>query len=689
METQGEAIGEDEEGLGDPRRMAVLDRVMDLRSEIADEFDRMAELASRALGAPVAQINFVLPQAQVSLSSVGPDDWSGPREVDLDASFCQHIVREGHALLVEDAPQDPRVAENRATVEAGVVSYAGMPLRVDSSLVLGSLCVVDFQPRIWTSKDMGLLREVADFVERELRRRLSSASDVLLLASLVETAPHPIASTSLAGTVQSWNGAAADLFGYTTEEALGMDVRTLVPESFESVAREALVRAAGGSTVRGEAPLLAASGQEIPALVSAAPIPDVTGATVGIGLMAEDLREQKQAREALRASDAKLQQAQKMEAIGRLAGGVAHDFNNILAVINGNVQLALLDLPDASDTRELLQEVDQASTRARDLVRQLLTFSRQQDTSPQKISLVEALENTRRILERIIGGDVAVEWDMRGDFTVFVDPVELGQVIMNLAVNARDAMPGGGTFSVECEELRISDGGDARFPALPPGGYALLSVADTGEGIPPEVQERIFDPFFTTKEEGKGTGLGLSTVYGIVTKAGGSLNVRSELGVGTRFHIALPIVADSPLGERERPTAQTRDDRAAAGSETVLLVEDDPAVRSVAKRILERSGYVVTVASDGSEAWESLSRDPEGVDLVLTDVSMPRMDGIELTRRIRRLPNPLPVILSSGRPEDAEGADDGLTAFLQKPYDPAGLSEIVRRTLDGPAGTPG
>ncbi len=392
--------------------------------------------------------------------------------------------------------------------------------------------------------------------------------------------------------------------------------------------------------------------------------------------VARDITEQIQLEEQLR-------QSQKMEAIGQLAGGVAHDFNNILTVISGNAQLALMDSSTASDElRASINYIAAAAERGANLTKQLLLFGRKQVMQPHDLNLNEVVTNVARMLQRIIGEDVRLQLDLHpGSVTACADAGMLDQVLMNVAVNARDAMPDGGSLIIQTGEEVVEES-EARFhPDAAPGRYARLSVRDTGNGMTPEILSRVFEPFFTTKEPGKGTGLGLATAFGIVKQHHGWISVSSEPGRGTEFQIFLPA-SDGftvlPVSERELAAPH--------GSETVLLVEDDPPVRLLARTALERHGYSVLEAANGPDTLKLWDEHGGSVALLLTDLVMPGgMSGQQLARRLQRERKSLKVIFASGYSKEIAGGSLTLKPgehFLQKPYLPDDLLETVRRCLD-------
>jgi PAS domain S-box-containing protein len=390
---------------------------------------------------------------------------------------------------------------------------------------------------------------------------------------------------------------------------------------------------------------------------------------------AADVTEQRQLEE-------QLQQAQKMESVGRLAGGVAHDFNNLLTVINGMADLMLGDLAEDHPMRPDLAQIRQAGERAAALTGRLLAVSRRQILKPEVIDLNALVTGLRDMLQRLVGEEVALVLELTADLTsIKADPGQIEQVLLNLVVNARDAMPDGGTLTIETRTVQLDAGYAAEHPGTHPGPHAMLSVLDTGTGMDESVRRRIFEPFFTTKPQGKGTGLGLSMVYGIVKQSGGSIWFHSEPGLGSRFTIYLPRVggAVTPWPAPPPPSAVAR------GHETVLVVEDEPPLRELAARILAAAGYTVLQAANGPDALALIAGHAATVDLVFTDVVMPGMNGRELAARLSVLRPSMRVLYTSGYTEDAilrHGVLDDPSRFLSKPYTPAVLRRRIREALD-------
>jgi PAS domain S-box-containing protein len=477
------------------------------------------------------------------------------------------------------------------------------------------------------------------------------------------------------------NLAMEEMTGYSRGELLSMNVSDLYvrPEEREKVVQE--VASSTGKTTT-ELNFRKKDGTEIVVSDTKVPVRDHTGKVLYFDGIIEDITGRKESEREKAALEEQFRQSQKMEAIGRLAGGVAHDFNNLLTIIKGNSQLSLMEMKADDPLRGNIEEIHKASDRAATLTRQLLAFSRRQILEMKVLDLNTTLRELEKMLHRVIGEDVELVTYMAEDLgRIKADPGQIEQVIMNLAVNARDAMPRGGKLTIETANLVLDEAYARRHVAVKPGHYVMLSVSDTGVGMTPEVKERIFEPFFTTKEKGKGTGLGLSTVYGIVKQSGGNIWVYSEPGQGATFKLYFPRV-DEPLDEMEKKVVQEELSR---GSETILVVEDNDEVRKLAVRVLEKQGYNVLEASTGEEALLLCKSWKEPIHLLLIDVVMPGMSGWELVEKLRYVRGDFKALFMSGYTDNTiahHGVLEKGVNYIQKPFTVEGLARKVRGILN-------
>jgi two-component system cell cycle sensor histidine kinase/response regulator CckA len=414
---------------------------------------------------------------------------------------------------------------------------------------------------------------------------------------------------------------------------------------------------------------------------------DESGHVVAVEGVTRDITERIEAAKALRERDDQLRQSQKMEAIGRLAGGIAHDFNNLLTAITGFSNLLLDDEVLAGlPAREDVQEIKNAAQRASALTQQILAFSRRQSLQPSVVSVNELLEETAPLLRRTMGEHIALSTSLGSDlWPIKVDPNQFNRVVVNLAVNARDAMPSGGRLSLQTENVRLSDSFRDQDPVCAPGEYVRISFRDTGTGIDPEVLPHIFEPFFTTKKPEEGTGLGLSTVYGIVKQSGGSITVDSNAGEGTTFRVFLPRAQDEPTEDADEDTPEEDEHPAAPTGHSILIVESEDSVRNLVKRVLASLGYTVTAAANGLDAIAMLKSSQGTVDLLIVDAVLPGdMDGSQVATVARRIHGELPVLVVSGYARNAppDGGRPGSPTFhLDKPFTPKELARKVREVL--------
>ncbi|WP_372421422.1 PAS domain S-box protein [Salinarimonas chemoclinalis] len=503
------------------------------------------------------------------------------------------------------------------------------------------------------------------------------------LRSILDTAPDAIVLIDERGRVESFGRAAERLFGYRADEVIGRNVAMLMPTPYREAhdGHLARYRRTGERHVIGTGRVAEArrkDGGIFPIELSVGEV-EIDGARLFTGFV-RDLT-------ARRRMEQELRQAQKMEAMGQLTGGVAHDFNNLLTVILGNLEMLEARISDARQS-DLVREARGAAELGAQLTERLLAFGRRQQLEPRPIAPRALLEDLAPLLRRTLGETIEVEIRTAPDLRrTLVDPGQLQNALINLALNARDAMPGGGRLVIEARTVAVSAGGEGASPEVGPGCWVLLLVGDTGAGMPRAVAERAFEPFFTTKEPGAGTGLGLSMVYGFVRQSQGHALIDSAPGRGTTVRMYLPCADEAP--EEDAPATTALDAYRARG-ETILVVEDQPRVRRLAVARLRELGYAVLEAPDGPAALERLA-EPGRVDLVLTDVVMPGgITGDALAARARALRPGVKVVLTSGYAEpdaDRGAAADG-GAFLKKPYTACELGRVLRRTLAGSEPSP-
>jgi two-component system, cell cycle sensor histidine kinase and response regulator CckA len=528
--------------------------------------------------------------------------------------------------------------------------------------------------------------ESAVVLATDITERRAADATRSRLASIVASSDDAIISRSVDGVILTWNRGAEKLTQYSAEEAVGMPIARLYPpeEAAYLTTRRAGVDA-GGALEQFEMSVMRKDGSHVEVSITSSVLVNDEGVNIGASIIARDITERRRAEAALRRSGEQLLQVQKMEAVGSLAGGVAHDFNNVLSVILSYTSLITNDLAPLDPVRVDLAEVHKAGLRAKALVHQLLAFSRQQVLQPVVLDVNHVVMGIETMLRRLLREDIHLSLStspLAG--RVYADPGQLEQVITNLAVNARDAMPNGGNLSVETAQLVVDESCASEHPGAAPGRYVMLTVTDTGTGMDASTKRRIFEPFFTTKELGKGTGLGLSTVYGIVKQSGGHVRVSSTLGQGTSFHVYLPRTDRT----YEAPPSMVAPATIRRGTETILLVEDEEQVRNVARQILRKQGYTVLEAQNGGEAFLLCEQVTTNIDLLLTDVVMPRMSGRQLAERLALLRPAMKVLYMSGYTSDTivhHGVLDTGIDFLQKPLMPDELASRVRQVLDGSA----
>ncbi len=542
--------------LNDPARLRLLRDASRPRPFPASAYDSLTRVAAQALDVPIVLVSLVDDRGQFFHGASGLlGEIAVCRSTPLSHSFCKHVVTSGSMLVIEDSRSHPLVCNNPVIDELGVVGYLGIPLTTSDGHTLGSLCAITHVPRAWTPRDESMLRDLSEMVisDLELRAELShredsaQATDPSVTAEGLPTRGVDILDHMLEGAValdRQWrvtlaNRSATRLTRLSRATVVGQELWTLAPMLVGTPIEQMLREAASSRRALEAETYLPEEKRWFE--IRAVP------ARHGLAVYFTDTTERRRAIEALGVREDQLRQAQKMEAIGTLAGGVAHDFNNLLTVIRANCELLLDDRDADAPWYEELSDIREAVSRAALLTQQLLAFGRKQPIAPTHVDLGMTVETLSPMLRRLIPREINIETKAAQALpTVFIDKGQAEQVIINLLVNARDAMPDGGTVSVECMPLTLTSSMSMPGITVPAGHWVQLLVRDSGVGIPREHLSRIFDPFFTTKELGKGTGLGLSTVFGIVHKAGGLISVDSHVGRGTRVRIFLPASSFDP-----------------------------------------------------------------------------------------------------------------------------------------------
>lgn len=508
---------------------------------------------------------------------------------------------------------------------------------------------------------------------RTLDIPLLNATASAQLAAIIQSSADAIVSKQLDGTVLSWNRSAERIFGYSAEEMVGGSIYRLVPPELNEEEAEILERVARGEQITHyETTRIRKDGVRITISLSISPVFDPDGNIVGVASIKRDITESRRLEQVLR-------QSAKMESIGRLAGGLAHDFNNNLHALSGFAHLIGRDPSLSPSARKDLLQIHKVAERMASLTHQLLAFARQQVLAPRTVNLAENVADALPMLQRLIGSNYIIQLEQEdGKRLVRVDPAQLVQVLMNLVTNARDAMPDGGRIQLRTASMRVDDQPvlDMGRSSIPHGDYVVLEVADHGVGISPHDLAHLFEPFFTTKEVGRGTGLGLATVEGIISQSKGHIQIETAVGKGSTFRVLLPV--SDPAEQKSPPPSGISHHLDVR--ERVLVVDDDENVRSVIGRLLQLEGYEVTMVANGQEALEFLEGNG-AVDLVITDIVMPVMGGVELTERVAQQFPGIPIVWMSGHPSGTgpnEVHSKPGQLFLQKPIAPALLFETAR-----------
>ena len=601
-------------------------------------------------------------------------------------TLTAYVVKHDKALLVTD--EVIRKLEDTGVVDrVGSPSkiWLGVPLKVGQEIT-GALVVQSYtDEHAYDETD----REVLQFVSNQIgisieRKRAEEAlkASEERYRTLIENQQEGIGIVDLEERFVFANPAAHNIFGVPPGSLAGQRLQKFVGQKNSDVLIAQTQLRKSGKKSNYEISIIRPDGESRTLVVLATPKLDVKGRIVATFGIFRDITERKRAEQALRESEEQLRQSQKMEAVGRLAGGIAHDLNNLLTGVTGYSDLLATKISPDGPLKKYIAEIQGAAQRAASLIGQLLAFSRKQILQLEVISLNETVRRMEDMLQRVIGKEIELIASLNPDLgRVRANPGQIDQVIMNLAVNARDAMPRGGRLTIETANIFLDESYARKHPEAHPGPYVMLSVSDTGEGMDKETQRRIFEPFFTTKEVGKGTGLGLSTIYGIVKQNGGTIWIYSKPGHGSTFKIYLPRIDQDEPASRPAPSESDTD----RGAETILVAEDEDIVRKLAEEILQDCGYTVLSVADGKEALSLSEKHSGSIDLLVTDIIMPGMDGRQLAERLSRQWPEIKVLYISGYTDDVvirPGELDADTEFLQKPFTSQTLTTKIRKILN-------
>ncbi len=632
----------------------------------------------------------IIPDATVAVDEQGKILEVNPQTLELFGYSRKELVGKGIEMLVPERHRDRHHAHRASFAAQPKVRRMGAGLELFGRKKNASEFPVEISlSPIKTEQGLVVLSAIRDVTDRkriesELRNaheELQQRSDRELwesrarLSLIVDSSDDAIIGKDLDGMITSWNKGAERIYGYTAKEAIGSPIDLIAPGDRPNEMPEILRKIRRGESVEHfETMRKTRNGRRLHVSISVSPIRKSSGEILGASVIARDITDQRRA-------ESQLRQAQKMEAVGRLAGGVAHDFNNVLSIITACTDLLRNRIPEAS--RELLENVQTAAQRGATLTRQLLTFSRKHTIQTSVFDVNARLDEVNRLLTPLMGDDVEIALNRRTQAAIIeADPVEFDHVLFNLAVNSRDAMPHGGKFILETNTVEFDAPFVRQHPQVLAGKYVLIAVSDTGTGMDEETVSHIFEPFFTTKEAGKGTGLGLATVYGIVRQSGGYVWVYSEPGRGTTFKIYFPC-AEEKLGITAQPA--TEPVAASHRGATILLVEDDNIMRSLTRRMLEEQGYKVVEAPDGKTALDVVENYKGEIDLMLSDVVMRGMSGPELGNQMSRLHPAIKIVYMSGYTGELISRRDPLqpgVVLLEKPFTQNTLLKVIADVLE-------
>ena len=650
--------------------------LLELGPNFDSNINRLTALCGELLGATCALYNRLQGDLLCSLGQ-----WQTPpgfKSEDVPAGhICYDVIRDNRedAVVITNLSRTS-YAESDPNVRAyGLQTYMGCAVKCEGKAA-GSLCVVyntNYQP---TDDDRRILGIIASAIGNEDTRKQAEA-ELNRRMTAIEQTPESVVITDTEGRILYVNPVFERVTGYSRAEAIGQTPRLLKSNRQDSAFyRELWAKISTGEVWRGRFINKKKDGALFTEDAVIAPVRNEKGTVTNYIAIKRDISHELEL-------EIQYRQTQKIDSIGRLAGGVAHDFNNILAVICGHTDLALAQLSPDAPLRSNLECIRESAERAANLTRQLLAFARQQVIEPRRINLNELIVNLNKMLHRLIGEDIKLVTQTAPDLgQIKADPNQVEQVLLNLVVNARDAMPEGGTLTIRTDNVTL-DEDYARRHLVTPGDYVMVSVSDTGAGMTDEVKQHLFEPFFTTKEQGKGTGLGLATCFGIIQQSNGHIHSDSQVDKGTQFKIYLPRVlgVEDSIPSREAPVSLPQ------GTETILLAEDEPSLRQLMARVLRTQGYTVLEAADGHEALTLAQANGAKIQLLLTDVIMPGLSGKTLAEWLGQVNPAVRVLFISGYINNNAVRDSMSkpgTFFLQKPFNPLDLTEKVREAIEAP-----
>jgi two-component system cell cycle sensor histidine kinase/response regulator CckA len=658
------------------RRLSALREYRLLDTSPDQTLDDLTALAAYICEAPISLISLVDEERQWFKSNLGMSVCETPR----DASFCGHAILASEPLIVPDAAADERFVDNPlVTGEPFIRFYAGTPLVTPEGQAIGTLCIIDRVPRILSALQLEALRVLSRQVmaQLELRRHMREllATQRALEASearnraLFDYAPDGIVVTDAQAYYLDGNPSVCRMLGLSRDELIGLHASDIVTPTEVEYIEPTLSAIRARSDFRREWQFRRKDGSVFAAEVMATTMPD--GNLLG---MIRDITER-------RALEQQFFRAQRMESLGTLAGGIAHDLNNVLAPILLSLEM-LREVVVDEDGREFLGLLQGSAQRGAELVKQVLSFARGVEGERIAVDLAHLVRDLLSVMRETFPKSISVRFKPPHDlWTVTGDPTQLHQVILNLCVNARDAMPNGGRITLSLENVVLDESYATMHLEARPGSYVVTRVADTGPGIPAEIRDRIFDPFFTTKEVGKGTGLGLSTTLAIVKRHGGFFHLETEIGQGTTFEVFLPADRKAAVSE----LSGVEDSHLPRGNgETVLVVDDEPAIRRIVQGTLERYGYRVLLAENGAEGLSQYAAHRTEVAVVFTDMAMPVLDGATLILALRKMNPQVRIVACSGVASIdgvARAREAGVSDFVPKPYTAETLLQTLRKLL--------